>query len=80
MHTPAIKITMNKKFAKNGLIVLAVGCQAIGLFSGKSERIFEKLTFKIPLLMILNTPKCIKVAKGSAVIYCTCHGNDSYKG
>jgi hypothetical protein len=77
---------MKKKFAKNGLIVLAHRCQAISLFSGKSkydltiERILGTLIFKIPLLMILNTPKCIKVAKGSAVFYCTRRGDDSYKG
>lgn len=73
-------------FAKDGLIDLADRCQAIGLFSVKSkydsaaERIFGSLNSKIPLQMILNTPKCIKVAKGSAVIYCTRRGNDSYKG
>lgn len=73
-------------FAKNGLIDLAAQRQAISLFSGESkydpapERILGKLTFKIPLLMILNTPSRIKIAKGSAVNYCTCRGNDSYKG
>lgn len=67
-------------FAKNGLIDLVNHCQAIGLFAGKLERIWENLIFKIPLLMILNTPRCIKVAQGSAVIYCTRRGNDSYKG
>ena len=67
-------------FAKTGLIALADSCQAISLFSGGPERILKKLTFKIPLLMILNTPRCIKVAKGSAVIYCTRHGNESNKG
>jgi hypothetical protein len=77
---------MTKMFAKNGLIDLADCCQAIGPFSVKSkydmatERIFGSLTFKIPLQMILNTPKCIKVAKGSAVVYCTRHGNESDKG
>jgi hypothetical protein len=80
MHTPAIRITMTKMFAKNGLIDPADYCRAISLFPGKPGWIFEKLTFKIPLLIILNTPSCIKVAKGSAVNYCTCRGNDSYKG
>ena len=65
---------------RNGLIALTDHCQAISLFSGKSGRILGKLTFKIPLLMILNTPRCIKVAKGGAAISCTCPGNDSYKG
>lgn len=78
MHTPAIKITMKNKFAKNGLIALADHCQAISLFS--DEQAMKTSTFKIPLLMILNTPRCIKVAKGSAVNYCTCRGNYSYKG
>jgi len=67
-------------FTKNGMIALATQCQAISLFSGKPGRTLEKLTFKIPLLMILNTPRCIKVAKGSAVNCCTSRGNDSYKG
>ena len=77
---------MIKTFAKNGLIDPADRCRAIGLFSVKSkydlaaERILGSLTFKIPLQMILNTPKCIKVAKGSAVIYCTRPGNGSDKG
>ena len=78
MHTPAIKITMTEMFERNGLIDLADHCQAISLFS--DEQVIRTSTFKIPLLMILNTPRCIKVAKGSAVIYCTRHGNDSYKG
>jgi len=77
MHTPAIKITMTKMFAKNGSIALADHCQAISLLQ---ERITGTLIFKIPLLMILNTPSRIKVAKGGAAISCTCHGNDSYKG
>jgi hypothetical protein len=68
---------MKKKFAKNGLIVLAVSCQAISLLPGRTT---GTLNFKIPLLMILNTPSRIKVAKGGAAICCTCHGNDSYKG
>ena len=65
-------------FERNGLIDLADHCQAISLFS--DEQVIRTSTFKIPLLMILNTPRCIKVAKGSAVNYCTRHGNDSYKG
>ena len=65
-------------FERNGLIALADHCQAIGLFP--DERAMRTPTFKIPLLMILNTPRCIKVAKGSAVIYCTRHGNESNKG
>ena len=65
---------------KNGLIGLANRCQAISLFSGKPGRTLEQLTFKIPLLMILNTPSRIKVAiGGSAAISCTCPGNNSYK-
>ena len=73
-------------FAKNGLIDLADRCQAVSLFYRESKydstvkRIVRMPTSKIPLLMILNTPRCIKVAKGSAVIYCTRPGNDSYKG
>lgn len=78
MHTPAIKITMTEMFERNGLIDLAAHCQAISLFS--REQVTRTPTFKIPLQMILNTPKCIKVAKGGAAISCTCHGNDSYKG
>ena len=65
-------------FARNGLIDLAKYRQSISLFSGKPGRILEKLIFKIPLLMILNAPSCIKVAKGSAVIYCTRRGDNSY--
>jgi len=71
---------------KKGLIDLANRCQAISLFSGKSKydstqgRTAGTLTFKIPLLMILNTPSRIKVAiGGSAAISCTCPGNNSYK-
>ena len=67
-------------FTRNGMIDLANHCQAISLFSGKPAWTLEQLTFKIPLLMILNTPSRIKVAKGSAVNYCTSRGNDSYKG
>jgi hypothetical protein len=67
-------------FTKNEMIDLANHCQAIILFSGKPRRTFENLTFKIPLLMILNTPSCIKVAKGGAALSCTRSGNDSYKG
>ena len=68
-------------FTKNGMIALATRCQAISLFSGNPGRTLEQLTFKIPLLMILNTPSRIKVAiGGSAAISCTCPGNDSYKG
>jgi len=68
-------------FTRNGMIDLATQCQAISLFSGNPGRTLEQLTFKIPLLMILNTPRCIKVAiGGSAANSCTCPGNDSYKG
>ena len=42
-------------FARNGLIALAEHCQAISLFVG--ERAMRTPTFKIPLQMILNTPK-----------------------
>ena len=71
-------------FAKNGLIGLAAQCQAINLFSGKSEynsapdRTAGTPTFEIPLQMILNTPNRIKVAKGSAVFYCTRCGNSLF--
>lgn len=71
-------------FAKNGLIGLAARCQAISLFSGKSEnnstpdRTAGIPTFAIPLQMILNTPNRIKVAKGSAVFYCTRCGNSLF--
>jgi hypothetical protein len=72
---------MKKMFAKNGLIALANHYQAISLLSGEPERTLEKLIFKIPLLMILNTPSRIKVAKGSSAAFsCTRPGNDSYKG
>jgi hypothetical protein len=75
---------MKKMFAKNGLIGLAAQCQAINLFSGKSEynstpdRTAGIPTFAIPLQMILNTPSRIKVAKGSAVFYCTRSGNSLF--
>ena len=77
MHTPAIKI-MKKMFARDRMIDLVNYYQAIRLFS--DEQIMRESNFKIPLLMILNTPRCIKVAKGGAAISCTRFGNDSYKG